>query len=92
MTLSLLLATASIPGCSGSKAPGDPLDMLHDDTILVFVYDMEAIGAGEAGVVLEEKLEDYWDATIGAMGILMNETESLTVGSQRGRRLHDPEG
>ena len=84
MTLSLLLATASIPGCSGSKAPGDPLDMLHDDTILVFVYDMEAIGAGEAGVVLEEKLEDYWDATIGAMGILMNETESLTVGASEG--------
>ena len=31
--------------------------------------------------MLEDKLEDYWDITIGAMGILTNETESLIVGA-----------
>ena len=48
MTLSLMLALVPLTGCSGSKAPTDPLDMLHDDTIVVFLYDMEAINAGES--------------------------------------------
>ena len=81
MTLPLLLAAAPMVGCSGSIATVDTLDMLHDDTLAVVVYDMEAINAGQAGDVVEDKLEDYWDNTIGAMGILMNETESLTVGA-----------
>ena len=81
MALSTLLAAAAMTGCGESKAPDDPLDMLPEDTVVVFQYDMEAISDSEAGEVIEEKLDPFWDSSIADMGILMNETESLTAGA-----------
>ena len=80
ITALLLLVSAAIIGCSESKAPVDPLDMLLDDTAVVRAYDFNAISEGEAGDAMEDSFESYWDATFGNMGILMHEAESLTVG------------
>ena len=76
------LATAVLAGCGGPSSATDPLDMLSDDTVVVFAYDMEAVNSGEAGDAIEEMLENYWDTSFGAIGVLMNETESLTVGGR----------
>ena len=75
------LAVAVMAGCGGSSA-ADPLDMLLDDTVGVFAYDMGAIAAGEAGDTIADTFEDYWDSSFGSIGILMNEAESLTVGGR----------
>ena len=75
------LAAAVLAGCGGSSA-ADPLDMLLDDTVAVFEYDVEAIDAGEPGDMIVDRFEDYWDSSFGSIGILMEETESLTAGGR----------
>ena len=83
--LCVLPSATVLTGCGGPSSDTDPLDMLLDDTVIVFAYDIEAVSAGEAGDAIEEKIADYWDSPLGAMGILVSEAESLTVG----RRMHD---
>ena len=67
--------------------------MLLYGTVVVFAYDMEAVNAGEAGDAIKEIFEDYWDTSLGPMGVLMNEITSLTVGGSSvsplsGRDVH----
>ena len=69
---------AFLAGCGGSSY-ADPLDMLLDDTVVVFAYDMEAVNAGDPGDVIVDSFEDYWDTSFGSIGILMDEAESLTA-------------
>lgn len=78
----LLLAFALLAGCGGSNSADDSLDMLLDNTITVFVYDVEAIDGGEVGDSVRDMFEDYWDSSFASIGILMEETESLTVGGR----------
>ena len=75
------LTAAVLAGCGGSSS-ADPLDMLLDDTILAYHYDVEAIAAGEAGDTIADRFEDYWDSSFGSIGILMEETKSLTSGGR----------
>ena len=77
--LTLLLTAALLGGCGGSKATADPLEMLLDDTIAVFKYDVKAIDAGEPGDVIGASFEAYWDTSFGSIGVLMDETESLVA-------------
>ena len=58
------LTAAVLAGCGGSSS-ADPLDMLLDDTIVAYHYDVEAIAAGEPGDVIADRFEDYWDSSFG---------------------------
>ena len=71
-------AVAFLAGCGGSSY-ADPLEMLLDDTVVVFAHDMGAVNAGEPGDVIVDSFEDYWEASFGSIGILMEEAESLTA-------------
>ena len=74
------LAAVVLAGCGGPSSATDPLEMLLYGTVVVFAYDMEAVNAGEAGDAIKEIFEDYWDTSLGTMGVLMNEITTLTVG------------
>ena len=80
MTLAILWGAALVAGCGSSNTADEIVTMVHDDTSLVLVYDVAAISAGEAYHEFAEKIEDDWDETVGAIGILMDETETMLIG------------
>ena len=80
VAVALLLSAFTLVGCSSSNGTADPLNMVLDETVLVFVYDMRAIDTGETVDDLRERLEDDWDPAFGEVGILMDEVHTLVVG------------
>ena len=76
----MLWVTALTGGCAGSDLQDELFTMVHDDTRLVLTYDVAAISAGETYHEFSEKIEDEWDDTVGQVGILMDETDTMLVG------------
>ena len=78
--LAVILFALILIGCSSSNGAGPPLNMVLEETVLLFTYDMRAVGSGETVDEFRERLADDWDPAFGAMGILMDETHALVVG------------
>lgn len=80
-TLTFVLTAVALMACSGSPGTSDPLDLLHDETVGIWVYDIGAINSDPEAQIFEDVIEEYWERTIEPIGILMSEADSLTVGA-----------
>ena len=80
MTLALLWSITLTAGCGGSDVSDDITKMVYPDNEFVLLYDVSAISAGEAYHKFAEEVASEWTQTVGAIGILMDETEEMLLG------------
>ena len=83
-SIALVFALALLTVCGGSGGSSGPLDMLPGDTSDVAIYDLEAINQNEhLQDFADERMQD-WDTSYGAIGILVDEVETVTLAKSRG--------
>ena len=76
--ITMLRVTTHATACGESDLQNELFNMIHDDTRLALTCDVAAVSAGET--YHEFSVEDEWDDTVGQVGILMDETDTMLVG------------
>ena len=83
-SVTLVFALALLTVCGGSDGSGGSLDMLPGDITEVAIYDLESIDKNEQlQDFADERVQD-WETSYGAIGILVDEVETVTLARSRG--------
>ena len=83
-SIALAFTLALLTVCGGSGGSEGPLDVLPSDTSDVAIYDLESINQNRhLQDFADERVQD-WDTSYGAIGILVDEVETVTLAKSRG--------